>query len=196
VDRIAAALEMAKGTIYLYFTSKEELFLACVDCAVVEMQVAVNQAASLAHDPFETIARAIRTYLAFYDEHPHYVELLIQERAHFRSRRPKYFEHRDAGRGPWRELYVDMMAKGLLRNDMPVERLLDTLGALLYGTMYTNYFNGRSVTLEEQYQAILGIAFNGIALVRPEVCGPPPKAPEKPGSQKQASEKRVSRGAP
>lgn len=164
VDRIAQATELAKGTIYLYFPSKEELFLACVDFAMREMQRTVHEAADQVEEPFGKIAAAIRSYLVFFDKHPQYVELLIQERAIFRNRkRPKYFDYRDAGRPRWREMYLDLMAKGLLRNDMPVERLMDTLGALLYGTMYTNHFIGRSVTLDEQFQAILRIALHGIA---------------------------------
>jgi AcrR family transcriptional regulator len=164
VDRIAQAAELAKGTIYLYFPSKEELFLACVDLAMREMQRTVHEAADQVEEPFAKIAAAIRSYLVFFDKHPQYVELLIQERAIFRNRkRPKYFDYRDAGRPRWRQMYLDLMAKGLLRNDMPVERLMDTLGALLYGTMYTNHFIGRSVTLDEQFQAILRIALHGIA---------------------------------
>jgi hypothetical protein len=42
-------------------------------------------------------------YLDFFAEQPGFVELLIQERAHFRDRkRPTYFEHRDANVGDGR----------------------------------------------------------------------------------------------
>jgi AcrR family transcriptional regulator len=163
MDRVAAKLRVAKGTLYLYFDSKEKLFCECVDDGMRRMQAAVQKAADAEPDPIDKIAAAIRSYLNFFDEHPHYVELLIQERAIFRDRkRPSYFEHRDANRGPWREMYRDLMRLGRIRNDLPVERILDTVGSLLYGTMFTNHFLGRTVPTAEQFSVILEIVMGGI----------------------------------
>jgi AcrR family transcriptional regulator len=164
MECVAAKVGVAKGTLYLYFPGKQELFFACVDWGMREMQQAVQLAADAVADPVEKIARGIRAYMEFWDAHPHYVELLIQERAIFRDRkRPTYFEYRDANRGPWRQLYVDLVAAGRIRDDVTVERILDTLGSLLYGTMFTNRFIGRSISLDEQYQAIMAIALRGIS---------------------------------
>lgn len=163
MERVASDLGIAKGTLYLYFPGKQDLFFACVDLGMQQMQAAVRAAAASVTEPFDIISRAIRAYLAFFDEHPHYVELLIQERANFKNRkRPTYFEYRDANRGPWRELYSGLVEAGKLRGDIPIERMLDTLGALLYGTMFTNLFIGRSGSLDEQFNAILEIALRGI----------------------------------
>jgi AcrR family transcriptional regulator len=163
MDRVAARLKVAKGTLYLYFKSKEELFYACVDQAMVELQAAVNAAAETVDDSLQKIRAAIRAYLEFFDAHPQYVELFIQERANFRDRqRPSYFKHRDANRGPWRELYRDLVEAGRLRNDLPVERLLDTIGNLMYGTMFTNRFAGRSISIDDQFDSLMKIIFRGI----------------------------------
>ena len=163
MQRVASRLRIAKGTLYLYFSSKEELFSACVDWEMQQMQAALATATEGITEPFDRIAKAILAYLTFFDENPDYVELLIQERAIFRGRkRPKYFEYRDATRGPWREMYVDLMKAGRIRNDIPVERILDTIGSLLYGTMFTNYFIGRSVPMADQFTAILEIIMQGI----------------------------------
>src|SRR5262249_17518032 len=102
-------------------------------------------------------------YLKFFSDHPEQVELLIQERANFKNRKqPTYFQYRDANRGPWRELYKSLVADGRLRGDIPVERILDTVGHLVYGTMFTNHFNGSTATLEEQHRATLEIVMRGI----------------------------------
>lgn len=163
MERLATELGIAKGTLYLYFPGKQELFFACVDWGMSQMQTAVREAAESVEDPFHRIARAIRTYLAFFEEHPEQVELLIQERAIFKDRkRPTYFEYRDAYRGFWRDLYTTLIAEGRLRGDLPVERMMDTFGSLMYGTMFTNHFIGRSVTLDEQYTGILQIVLRGI----------------------------------
>lgn len=167
MERVAADLGIAKGTLYLYFPGKQDLFFACVDLGMQQMQTAVRAATSTATEPFDVISRAIRAYLAFFDEHPYYVELLIQERANFKDRkRPTYFEHRDANRGPWRQLYADLIAAGKVRDDIPLEQMLDTLGNLCYGTMFTNLFIGRTVSLDEQFDAIMEIALRGITRPR------------------------------
>jgi AcrR family transcriptional regulator len=163
MQRVASRLRIAKGTLYLYFTSKEELFSACVDWEMQQMQAALTAATDGVTEPFDRIAKAILAYLTFFDEHPDYVELLIQERAIFRGRkRPRYFEYRDANRGPWREMYVELIRTGRVRGDIPVERILDTIGSLLYGTMFTNYFIGRSISMADQFTAIFEIIMRGI----------------------------------
>jgi AcrR family transcriptional regulator len=163
MDRVAAKLRIAKGTLYLYFNSKEKLFCACVDDGMLRMQRAVEEAAGCVHDPLDKIAAAIRAYLKFFAEHPHYVELLIQERAIFRDRkRPSYFEHRDANRGPWREMYRELIHVERVRGDLPVERILDTLGSLMYGTMFTNHFLGRAASTPDQFHCLLEIVMGGI----------------------------------
>ncbi len=163
MDCLASALGIAKGTLYLYFPGKQELFFACVDWGMTLMQRAIREASDPVDEPFEKISRAIRAYLVFFEEHPQYVELLVQERAIFKDRKlATYFEHRNANRGQWRELYAGLIASGRLRNDFPVERILDTLGNLVYGTMFTNHFVGRTQSLDEQYRTIMECIFRGI----------------------------------
>jgi AcrR family transcriptional regulator len=182
MERVASEAGVAKGTLYLYFPGKQELFFACVDLGMRQMQIVVQEAADSVDDPFEKIARAIHAYLSFFEQHRHYVELLIQERAIFKDRkRPTYFEYRDANRGPWRELYQGLIASGRFRDDLPVERILDAIGNMIYGTMFTNHFIGRSLSLEEQYRSMLEIVFRGILsecergrlLPGPSKCAPP-----------------------
>jgi AcrR family transcriptional regulator len=170
MERVATEAGVAKGTLYLYFPGKQELFFACVDWGMSWMQRSVREAAERGgnSDPFQRIARGIREYLAFFEAHPEYVELLIQERAIFRDRkRPTYFEYRAANLGYWKEQWRQMIAAGRIRSDLSVERIADTIGSLLYGTMFTNRFAGRTVSLDEQYAALLEIVFRGL-LSNPE----------------------------
>ena len=54
-----------------------------------------------------------------------------------------------------------LIAEGRVR-DIPVGRITDVLGDLMYGTMFTNYFAGRRRSPREQAQNILDIALNGV----------------------------------
>jgi hypothetical protein len=108
------------------------------------------------------MSRGIETYLEFFAEQPELAELLIQERAQFRDRRkPTYFEYREANRGRWLETFHSLIAQGKVR-DVPIERVLDVIGDLLYGTMFANYFAGRRRSPREQAQDIMDLTLNGI----------------------------------
>jgi AcrR family transcriptional regulator len=163
MDRLAAKLKIAKGTLYLYFPSKEELFCACVDDGMHRLQASLRAAAAGEEDPLDKIAAGIFAYLQFFDQHSYYAELLIQERAIFRNRkRPSYFVHRDSNRGMWRDIYQALIDAGRIRGDLPVERILDTIGNLLYGSMFTNHFIGKSTSLADQFEALWKIVMTGL----------------------------------
>jgi len=159
---LADVLQVGKGTIYRYFATKEELFLAAVDRVMHRMKQAVDARLAGVDEPFARMARAIEAYLEFFAQQPEFVELLIQERAQFKDRKkPTYFEHRDVNVVRWQELFRSLIAAGRVR-DVPVERITDVISDLVYGTMFTNYFAGRMRSPREQARDILDIALNGV----------------------------------
>jgi AcrR family transcriptional regulator len=159
---LAEELQVGKGTLYRYFASKRELFLAAVDRGAHCLRRRIEESSEQAADPLERLACVIRTYLAFFAEHPEYVELLIQERALFRDRKtPTFYTNREEAIRRWQEIYRSMIAEGRLR-EMPVERIAHVVGDLMYGTMFTNYFTGRRKPVAEQANDILDVVFIGI----------------------------------
>jgi AcrR family transcriptional regulator len=159
---VADAGQIGKGTIYRYFSSKEELFLAAVDRGMRRLREGVDRSTEGVPDPLDRIEVALKAYLTFFKDHPEYAELLIQERAEFRDRKKStYFEHKDANEGPWDDTFRGLIAAGRLR-DVPISRIKDVLSDLVYGTMFTNYFSGRHKPLEEQARDILDIVFHGL----------------------------------
>lgn len=159
---VADRLNVGKGTVYRYFPTKETLFLAAADRGMRLLTQRTNAAAAKARDPLDKIVRATRVYLRFFDEHPEFVELFVQERAQFRDRsRPTYFAYRDANLGPWRALLSSLIATGHLRR-MPVSRITDVFNAALYGAIFTNYFEGRRRRPDRQAREILDVLLGGI----------------------------------
>ncbi len=159
---VADELRVGKGTIYRYFKSKEDLFLAAVDRGMKRLRERIDAEVAGAIDPLEQIERAIRSYLAFFDASPEIVELLIQERAEFKDRKkPTYFEHRDANIGRWLDLLRGLVAAGRVRK-APVEEFTETISDLLYGTIFTNHFAGRREPMEAQARRILNTLLLGI----------------------------------
>lgn len=162
VNDIAREAGIGKGTVYYHFGTKEKLFLAAVDCLMQELIAAIGVSAAAVTDPLDVIEAAIKSYLAFFDSHPEFVELIIQERAVFKDRQtPTYFRYSEGEKGPWKVLYLGLMRQGRIRR-MPVERILDTVGSVLYGAIFTNHFAGRRKSLAGQSHDIIDICFRGI----------------------------------
>ncbi len=164
---LADRLQVGKGTIYRHFPSKRDLFLAAADRVMRKLQEEIQASIAGVEDGLEQVARGITAFLSFFSAHPEYVELLIQERAQFRDRkRPTYFEHRQVNVQRWRKLYQGLIDDGRIR-EIPVERITDVIGNLIYGTMFTNYFAGQAKPVEQQAMDILDVVFRGI-LTEPE----------------------------
>jgi AcrR family transcriptional regulator len=159
---LAETIGVGKGTVYRYFPSKRALFLAAADRVMRMLREHVESRIGDEMDSFERIRHGIRAFLEFFAEHPAFVELLMQERAQFKDRtRPTFMEHREVNVERWRDIYRELIARGEVRQ-MPVERITDVVGNLLYGTIFTNYFSGRAKSPESQAQDILDVVFNGI----------------------------------
>ncbi len=166
VQFVADKLGVGKGTVYRYFPAKSGLFLAAVDRGMKILQAGVAADGAGIADPLHRIEKAIDSYLRFFRENPHFVELLVQERAQFRDRRkPTYFQHRDANIGPWRALFQGLMDRGRVRR-MPVNRITGVMSDLLYGTMFTDYFLGGRTSTRVDAGDIVDIVFHGI--LKPE----------------------------
>lgn len=159
---LADRLQIGKGTIYRHFPSKRELFLAAADRVMVKLNEQVEASIAGVTDGLERVARAIAAYLAFFAEHPQFVELIIQERAHFKDRkRPTYFEHRERTVQRWRQLWRELIAVGRVRQ-MSAEHISDVISGAIYGTMFINYFTGQAKPSDVQAREILDIVYNGI----------------------------------
>jgi hypothetical protein len=65
----------------------------------------------------------------------------------------------------WQRLYARLIAEGRVR-DIPVERITDVVGNLIYGTMFTNFFAGQAKPVEQQASDILDVVFQGILTER------------------------------
>ena len=162
VQWVADQLKLSKGTIYRYFSSKEELFLAAVDRGIELLNRHLDSVASRQEDVIDQMSAAIGAYLEFFQNSPWLVDLLIQERAAFRDRRQStYFQRRAQRVGRWHSAIRQLISAGRFR-DVPPERVTEVLGDLVYGTMFTNHMSGRVRPRDAQTADIVDVVFNGL----------------------------------
>jgi len=164
VQVVADQVGVGKGTVYRYFATKKDLFLAAVDQGLNELSVAVDAVIlDEALSPLDRFAGAMRAYLRFFAARPEMVELFIQERAVFRDRhQPLYFAPKFDERCEATDRFVlGLIERGILR-ELKLEQLRDVLSDLLYGTILTNSFTKRKCDPTAQTDNILNIIFLGI----------------------------------
>ncbi|OWK36352.1 TetR/AcrR family transcriptional regulator [Fimbriiglobus ruber] len=165
VQVIADGAGVGKATVYRYFPTKKDLFLAAVDSGLQQLSAEIDAViTNPTTDPFDRIAAAVRTYLAFFARRPEMTELFIQERAAFRDRhQPLYFATKEKDPCGSSEVAFlgELYASGRLRA-VPPQQLMTVLGDLLYGTMMTNYLSGRPVDPDAQAKEILDVILLGI----------------------------------
>lgn len=162
VQDIADQADVGKGTVYRFFGSKEELFLATVEARIEGLREDLNEAVAPWEDPLEKLRVGVRRYLRYFDEHPHTVELFIQERAEFPERsKPLYFLYEEADRAGWVALYDELARAGRIRA-IPADRAFRVLADLLYGTILSHHLSAREDRLEERADEVFDIFLHGI----------------------------------
>jgi AcrR family transcriptional regulator len=165
VQTIANHLGVGNGTVYRYFPTKDQLFLAAVERGLKELEVEMDRILESEGDPLELIGEAIRGYFGFFRRRPEMAELFIQERAAFpQHHRPLYFaqhggEHADNHTSFFRRL----METGRVR-PIPLERLFSVVGDLLYGTIIANLLSGRPADPDAQARDVLDVILNGMLI--------------------------------
>jgi len=83
LDDIAAAAELSKGTLYLYFQNKAELFFSTLEMGVENVFAIVGEVLSSCDDPVVGLSELIRRLLGFFEDNAGFFRILFSERAHF-----------------------------------------------------------------------------------------------------------------
>ena len=180
VQVIADQLALSKGTVYRYFPTKQGLFFAAVDRGIRRLHDAVTAAG----------ARGVRPARPHRDQRPRLPRLLQGQPRTGRAAHPGtrgvpgpqkiglLRAPRRQARAVARTCWPTWSPAGRLR-DVPVERIVDVVGDLLYGTMFTNHFAGRHKPHEAQAEDILDVVFHGI-LSEPNGAAAPPGVQRRP----------------
>lgn len=89
IAEIARAAEYGTGTLYLYFSSKEELYAALLEEKMRELTKVVKEHAGRAVEPWEALRDSVRAQLEFYDENRTFFQSFVRERLEMQARLPR-----------------------------------------------------------------------------------------------------------
>ncbi len=80
IDRVAEEARIAKGTVYLYFHTKEELLKAAVEQGMQNFTTQVRAAVAEASTPLEKLQRVVKVCLQVSDANRDFFKTLLLER--------------------------------------------------------------------------------------------------------------------
>jgi len=142
IQQVADHIGVAKGTIYLYFKTKEELFLAAVEYSIESLAETIDEAIKRADSPLKKIKAFIAAYITFVENKQVLAAMIVQEGAKFKSHAEKTYYRIYAENAPHLEKIIrDGVSDGTFRELNPVETT-EILSNLMSGTMYSLVLGG------------------------------------------------------
>ena len=170
IDAVADAAELSKGTVYLYFQNKADLFLSTVEMGMEKLSSTIQEAISSSSDPAAGIKEIIRCILDFHEKNAGFFKILSSEQAHFEI----YAEMRDSCNFKKRMLAefsrnVDMVADYIRRGiEIGVFKQVNPEDAASVLLSATRWFIFRyavdpgSIELSEKVDTIAAILLDGL----------------------------------
>jgi AcrR family transcriptional regulator len=77
MDDIAEEAELAKGTLYYYFKSKDEIYLALLKREAQKVHEEIRSLITEDSPLFQDLQRALTFYLEFFDKNPAYLKMFL-----------------------------------------------------------------------------------------------------------------------
>jgi len=161
VQRIAEAAGIAKGTVYLYFNTKQDVFMAAVTYAVDRLAERTDAEVQNAVGPVEKIRAVVRAYLGFFDEDRALVKILAQERGEVGQAEEACYRMFAKNARHLEEILREGITQGLFRPLEP-KQAARILANLLTGTVYAHVLDGRDGRASSAAEAVTDFLLYGI----------------------------------
>ncbi|MGH7865818.1 MAG: TetR/AcrR family transcriptional regulator [Candidatus Binataceae bacterium] len=159
MDRVAEAAGVAKGTLYLYFESKEALYLGIVREGLESIVTSYQATVDLNSDVNERMRRAIEASIEFYGRRRDLLRLLMTEEPRMAAARNRLVEE-------WRELglkfFSSLIDEGIKQEKFtPVDSRLATL-AILGGIRSVLLYYGDERPLDDLSRDLSAFLLRGV----------------------------------
>ncbi len=149
VQVIADRAAVGKGTVYRHFGTKEDLFWATAFEVFKRMRHALVEAERAASGAAAKLRAACGAYGQFFDEHPEYLEVFVQDRAEFRGTGPEAYK---ADHEQLLQHFLGIVERGIATGEFrPVDarKTMVALSGLLYGATVQGCYLSHGTSMQE-----------------------------------------------
>lgn len=166
LDEIAEKAEFAKGTLYCYFKSKDDLFLSMLEDEIERFRQSLQAELSLDLPPPEILARLVKAMMRAFDENMDLMRLLTQERSALTTCKGDLTMKRFLPRFlKLNQLVACQVRRGIemgaFRKVDP-DRAATAIFNLCHGSAMSSYLNKREIGQPEEIKFLTGFILEGI----------------------------------
>jgi TetR/AcrR family fatty acid metabolism transcriptional regulator len=166
MDDIAREAKVAKGTLYLYFKSKQELFTVFIDSIFQEIFSTLNLIKDSKLNCLEKIKLFIKNNLVFFSKHKQFFSILLREtRVVDKALDTKYKQKIYIRYNKISSALSKIIQQGIKENLLrPVDVRLATeiLNSIITSVIFTNIKSKHKQNLSRQTKNVLNIFLYGL----------------------------------
>ncbi len=166
VDEIAGRVGLSKGTIYLYFKNKDDIFFSIIE-EKTKILFSRLQSAMEGDRPYlEKLKKLIKSYLLFFEEHKSFFKIVHSEKGRIDTQvKGKMKKHMLDSFQAYISLLQDFVKEGqkqgILKN-LPPLTLTKALKGFMDEFTFHWIFMGAEGSLSEETQSIVDLFLHGV----------------------------------
>lgn len=167
VEEIAKCADLAKGTVYLYFKNKEDLFFSVVKGKTVELLHRLKDSIESNLSFHKRLRQFVKTYLSFFDEYKSFFKIIHSEKCRITS--DSHYQMHDWGLKIFsrfleiiRELVETGQREGSIRN-VDADSAARGLRGILNSFVFQRVFTRNMMTIEDETDQVLDFFLHGVS---------------------------------
>ena len=162
MQTIADRLGLAKGTLYLYFSTKRDLYVRALHFAMESLAGAIEAEVGRHADPVEKLRGVVQAYLGFFRANPHLAELILRQRGEAAAdARHAYMEAFQAHVHRLEDIFKQGIASEIFR-PLPAAAAARIFADLLYGGLLSATHQGPEGESGIDLSLVSDLMLNGI----------------------------------
>jgi len=163
VEEITKRAKVGKGTFYLYFKNKDDLFYSIIKEGLNALVIEIRKTIEKIDDFFEKLKKGIEMYLAYHQKNYFLFKILLQEKPFLKNK--NFVNFWDDFFNRWdfikKGIKEQIKKKKIVKNIQPDDFLYSLLG-ILHGNIHRWLVQGRKYPLVEKKDLIYEIFVKGI----------------------------------